>query len=138
MGRNKARRLAPVIGMVLISWVVLLSSCTSTPEEKKETVQPQEEKTVSVAENTTGKEEVKTIPEEESSSKPSQGTTEVARITIDELLQLTENDANIVIVDVRSEIDYHLSHIKGAVSVPESVIAAGEWEPPDAELFILY
>jgi hypothetical protein len=78
------------------------------------------------------------IPVEESSEQSSQTSTGITLITIDELLQLTESDENVVIVDVRSEAAYKLSHIEGAISVPESVIQAGEWEPPDGKALVLY
>jgi len=42
---------------------------------------------------------------------------EVLRIEADELKQLIENDADIVIVDVRDSLSYEFGHIPGAVNI---------------------
>jgi len=76
--------------------------------------------------------------EMESEEQPSQTRTGISLITVDELFQMTENDENLVIVDVRSEAAYQLSHIKGAISVPDSMISAGEWHQPDGKIPVLY
>ena len=79
-----------------------------------------------------------TATEVESTEKSSQTATGVTLITVDELFQMTENDENIVIVDVRSEAAYQLSHIEGAISVPDSMISAGNWHQPDGKIPVLY
>ena len=102
--------------VITIISILVLSSCTSRIIE----------------------EEVKTVPERESSVQPSQTIIEAPLITIDELLGLIESDANIIIVDLRGESSYQQAHIKGAVNVLPSVIGAGEWEPPNGYTIILY
>ena len=82
--------------------------------------------------------ETETTLKDETSSQPSQSAIEIPRITIDELLQLIESDANIIIVDLRGETSYRKSHIKGAINVLSSEISAGEFEPPDGYTIILY
>ncbi len=104
--------------------VFLLLSCNSQTSEQETT--PQEEETPVI------------IEEEPSEQQPSQMANETPLITIDELLQLIEDDADIVIVDVRSEENYQLSHIAGAILVPEYVIQAGEWDPPEGKDLVLY
>lgn len=79
-----------------------------------------------------------TTMEMESEEQPSQTRTGISLITVDELFQMTEKDENLVIVDVRSEAAYQLSHIKGAISVPDSMISAGEWHQPDGKIPVLY
>jgi hypothetical protein len=82
--------------------------------------------------------ETETTLKDETSSQPSQSAIEIPRITIDELLQLIESDANIIIVDLRGETSYRKSHIKGAINVLSSEISAEEFEPPDGYTIILY
>ena len=108
--------------IAVISILILLSCSSQTSEQEKI---PQEGTT-------------STITEDESSEQPSQTATGIPLITIDELLRLTENNTDIVVVDVRSETAYLLSHIEGAISVPEYVIQAGEWDPPDGKALVLY
>lgn len=86
----------------------------------------------------TSEAETTIITEVESTEQPSQTATGISLITVDELFQMTESDVNIVIVDVRSKVAYQLSHIKGAISVPDSVISAGNWYQPDGEIPVLY
>ena len=109
--------------LIFVTSIIVLSSCA------RET-----------AEGQTIPEEVAntTINKVEPSQDSSQNTEEVPLITIDELYQLAESDTNTVIIDVRSEDNYQLSHIKGAISVPESVIKTGDWVPPDGKLLVLY
>jgi len=63
---------------------------------------------------------------------------DIPRITIDELLALTNSQDTIVIVDTRSEVEYDLGHIAGSVSAPLSAILDEEWEPPVYEQLIFY
>ena len=109
--------------LITFATVLILSSCTQKTAE---------EETIS------SEEEITTVTEEELSDQSSQPTIDAPLITIDELLQLTESDDNIIIVDVRSKEDYQISHIKGAISVPEYMIKAGEWDPPGGKVLILY
>lgn len=109
--------------LITVVSILILLSCSSQTSEKEKIAQEGEPPA---------------ITEEESSEQPSQTTNGISLLTIDELLYLTESDANTVIVDVRSEEAYQLSHIKGAISVPEHVIQAGEWDPPDGKSLVLY
>ena len=56
----------------------------------------------------------------------------VPRITIDELLQKIESQADILIVDSRIDVadQFAAGHIKGAIPVPLSTIMEGQWLPP--------
>ena len=73
-------------------------------------------------------------PSTEPSSRPSPSEM-VPRLTIDELKQKMESKADILIVDNRHKEEYDVDHIKGAISVPLSVVIAGEWTfPLDKEL----
>jgi rhodanese-related sulfurtransferase len=74
----------------------------------------------------------------ESTGQSSQTATGISLISVDELFQMTESDENIIIVDVRSKVAYQLSHIKGSISVPDSVISAGKWHQPDGKIPVLY
>lgn len=62
----------------------------------------------------------------------------IPRITIAELKQKIDDNANILIVDNRHREAYDVDHIRGAVSVPLSVILAGEWKPPLDKELIFY
>ncbi len=91
----------------------------------------------------TAEEEVVTTSEEQAdtvttATPPVENTEELPTITIGELFQLLGDTSGIIIVDVRSKTSYEESHIKGAISVPESVIGAGEWQPPEGKTLILY
>jgi hypothetical protein len=112
-----------LVVLVTIVLILISLSCSSQTSEQETILQDGE---------------TSTITEDESSEHPYQTTTGIPLITIDELLQLTESNADIVIVDVRSEENYLLSHIEGAISVPEYVIQAGEWDPPDGKVLVLY
>ena len=112
-----------LVVLVTIVLILISLSCSSQTSEQETILQDGE---------------TSTITEDESSEQPYQTTTGIPLITIDELLQLTESNADIVIVDVRSEENYLLSHIEGAISVPEYVIQAGEWDPPDGKVLVLY
>ena len=63
---------------------------------------------------------------------------EVPRITVEELHQEMESNANILVVDTRSQASYARGHIRGAVLVPGEKIRAGEWEPTEGKKLILY
>ena len=110
---------------ILISIIYILALLSCSQETTEEVIIPSGEETPTITGN-------------ESLEQPVQTTIEAPFITIDELLQNTQSNANIIIVDVRSDEDYQISHIKGAISVPESIIKAGEWDPPEAKSLVLY
>ncbi len=59
----------------------------------------------------------------------------IPRITIQELKRKVDSNAAVVIVDNRSQAEYDLDHIKGAICVPLTTIVTGEWILPiDREL----
>ncbi len=64
---------------------------------------------------------------------------EVERITVDELKDLLDNQADVVIVDVRSKSSYDHGHIPGAIPMPypEEIRSRHEELPTDKTL-ILY
>ena len=64
----------------------------------------------------------------------------VPRITIDELLQKIESQADILIVDTRVDVEkqFAADHIKGAIPVPLSKIMEGQWLPPADKEIIFY
>ena len=74
---------------------------------------------------------------EEPTAKPAPSEL-VPRITIEELLQKMESEADILIVDNRYKEQYDVDHIKGAVSAPLSTIIEGGWLPPSDKEVILY
>ena len=78
-----------------------------------------------------------TTPESPSAIPPSE---RVPRMTIEELLQNIQSNADIVIVDTRVDVEeqFHLGHIKGAIPVPLSKIMAGEWTTPIDKEIIFY
>lgn len=76
-------------------------------------------------------------PVQELETKPSPSDM-VPRITIEELLQEMESNANILVIDTRDKEQYDVDHIKGAISVPYSAIIEGEWTPPSDKALILY
>lgn len=78
-----------------------------------------------------------TTPDSTSRTPPSE---RVPRITIEELLQKIESNANILIVDTRVDVEtqFDAGHIKGAVPVPLSKITEGQWIPPADKEIIFY
>ena len=70
-----------------------------------------------------------TTPGSVSGTSPSE---RVPRMTIEELLKKIESNADIVIVDVRADVETEFAsgHIKGAIPVPLTDIIAGQWTPP--------
>ena len=78
-----------------------------------------------------------TTPDSTSRTPPSE---RVPRVTIEELLQKIESNADIIIVDTRVDVEeqFNIGHIKGAIPVPLSKITAGEWIPPVDKEIILY
>ena len=70
-------------------------------------------------------------PEPEQPVRPSPSDM-VPRISPAELLQEMLNNADILIVDSRAEVEqeYENGHITGAIPVPLSQITSGQWEPP--------
>lgn len=75
------------------------------------------------------------VPETESSKSVSE---QVPRISQEELLHKIEEGADFLLVDTRTEGEYEVDYIKGAISVPLTVITAGEWLPPTDKEVILY
>ncbi len=77
------------------------------------------------------------VPEPASRLSPSD---RVPRITIEELLQKMEGNANILIVDTRKNVEeqFEVDHIKGAVPAPLSRITGGQWVAPADKEIILY
>ena len=76
-------------------------------------------------------------PESPSAIPPSE---RVPRITIEELLQKIQSNADIAIVDTRVDVEeqFAVGHIKGAISMPLSKIMAGEWTTPIDKEIIFY
>ena len=67
------------------------------------------------------------------------GTTdEIPRITKEELLPELERNDSLLLVDTRNKSSYDRDHIRGAVSVPASTIASGDWVPPSGKEIIFY
>ena len=64
----------------------------------------------------------------------------VPRITVDELLQKINSQADILIVDSRIDVEklFADGHIPGAVPVPLSEIIDGQWLPPADKEIIFY
>jgi len=80
-----------------------------------------------------------TLVTPDSTSRPTPSET-VPRITINELLQKIESNADILIVDTRIDVEksYTLDHIKGAIPVNLMKIIQGEWVPPTNKEIVLY
>ena len=64
----------------------------------------------------------------------------VPRITVDELLQKINTQADILIVDSRIDVEeqFATDHIKGAIPVPLDEILKGQWLPPSDKEIIFY
>ena len=80
-------------------------------------------------------------PEPDTTTEPTEKPTptdKVPRIAIEELLQKMDSGADILIVDTRTQQEYDVDHIKGAVSAPLSVMLEGHWAPPANKEIILY
>jgi hypothetical protein len=76
-------------------------------------------------------------PVQEPPTRP--GPTElIPRITIEELLQKMDSNANILVIDTRDKEKYDVDHIKGAISAPVATITEGGWTPPSDKELILY
>ena len=61
------------------------------------------------------------------------------RVTVDELKNMLDNKADIVVVDVRSKEIYNAGHIPGAISMPfADEIKARHGELPQDKTIILY
>ena len=56
----------------------------------------------------------------------------IPRITVEELFQKIQSNADILIVDSRADVEqeFNNGHIKGAIPVPLSQITSGQWQPP--------
>ena len=78
-----------------------------------------------------------TTPDSTSVIPPSE---RVPRVTIEELLQKIESNADILIVDTRLEVEEEFAsgHIKGAIQVHLMKIMSGEWIPPAGKEIIFY
>jgi 3-mercaptopyruvate sulfurtransferase SseA len=78
-----------------------------------------------------------TTPESTPRISPSE---RVPRITKEELLQKIENNADILIVDSRIDVEkqFDAGHIKGAIPVPLAEITDGQWLPPVGKEIIFY
>jgi 3-mercaptopyruvate sulfurtransferase SseA len=75
-----------------------------------------------------------TAPAAPTTSMPSDG---VRRVTTAELHDALEK-GTAVVIDVRSAESYKISHIKGALSIPEPEIAARKGELPPGKTIVLY
>ena len=106
---------------------ILLVSCSCTSKAPVSTP--------SVSENRTPV----TLITPDSTSRPSPSES-VPRMTIDELLQKIESNADILIVDTRIDIEksFASGHIKGAIPVNLVKIMSGEWIPPADKEIVLY
>ena len=70
----------------------------------------------------------------------SEGTKEEAyvQITMDEAVQMMENESNYIILDVRTEAEYNAGHIPNAICVPnETIVEDNITQLPDKEQRIL-
>lgn len=78
-----------------------------------------------------------TTPDSTSVIPPSE---RVPRVTVEELLQKIESNADILIVDTRLDVNeaFAADHIKGAIPVHLTKIILGEWNPPADKEIILY
>jgi hypothetical protein len=70
-------------------------------------------------------------PVTDPTTKPSPSES-IPRISVDELLQKIQSNADILIVDSRADVtlEFNYGHIKGAIPVPLSQITSGQWQPP--------
>ena len=112
MGQKAIRYLKELTLPAAMFMLLALVACTSSPTPALETV-----------------------PEPAARPTPSE---RVPRITIEELLQKMESEANILVVDTRYKEQYDVDHIKGAISAPLSTITDGGWIPPSDKEIILY
>lgn len=70
----------------------------------------------------------------------SEGTKEEAyvQITMDEAVQMMENESNYIILDVRTEAEYNAGHIPNAICIPnETIVEDNITQLPDKEQRIL-
>ncbi len=70
----------------------------------------------------------------------SEGTKEgtYVQITMDEAVQMMENESNYIILDVRTEAEYNAGHIPNAICIPNETIAEDNiTQLPDKEQRIL-
>jgi hypothetical protein len=106
---------------------ILLVSCSCTPGAPVSTPY--------VSENRTPV----TLTTPDSTSRPSPSES-VPRMTIDELLQKIESNADILIVDTRIDVEksFASGHIKGAIPVNLMNILSGEWIPPADKEIVIY
>jgi hypothetical protein len=78
-----------------------------------------------------------TMPSEESIGTTT-NSSEIPRISKEELLRKMENGEDILIVDTRYKSEYDAGHIRGAVSGPYSEIVLRKWQPPPDQEVVLY
>jgi len=76
-------------------------------------------------------------PDSTSTPSPSES---IPRVTVEELLQKIESNADIMIIDTRADVEKEFAsgHIKGAIPVPLTEIIAAQWTPPAESEIILY
>jgi predicted sulfurtransferase len=73
----------------------------------------------------------------EQTNSPALPMAEVRRVTIAELKDALEK-GEVVILDVRGEVEYKLGHIKGARSIPLGLIAQQSGDLPRDKLIVTY
>jgi len=116
-----SRYLVFLVVMLLFSFGCITKAPVSTPS-----IPPEDSTSVTI-----------TTPDSVSGISPSE---RVPRVTVDELLQKIESNADIMIVDTRVDVEteFALGHIKGAVPVPLTEIISGQWIPSADKEIILY
>ena len=64
---------------------------------------------------------------------------EPERIALAELKRLLDAKENVILIDVRNQLDYNLGHLPGAISMPfpDGIEARHQTLPPDG-LIVLY
>jgi PBP1b-binding outer membrane lipoprotein LpoB len=62
----------------------------------------------------------------------------IPRISIEELKRKMDNRSTMLIVDNRSQAEFDVDHIKGAICVPLADVAAGGWALPVDKELIFY
>jgi len=77
------------------------------------------------------------IPSDESMDI-NQDSSEVPRISKEELMQKLKNGDDVIIVDTRYKAEYDRNHIKGAISAPYSEIVLRRWQPQPEQEVVLY
>ncbi len=78
------------------------------------------------------------IPTRPLTSDPKEISGKVERIAAEELKNLIDQGADIMVVDTQDERIYHMKHIKGAVNFPWAPIIREPINLPRTKLLILY